>query len=763
MDIARESMPKNAPVAVYNCPSCEKLIAKMNIANSSVYNNFTYSDGVVSNNGSPFTPQFSPSFGKCPFCKKIFFLKNLEETNEHVSKDQFEYIGDPVLSDFADAIEQKLSKTPDDEIEIRTCLWRTINNKIRYNRKPEDRDNEEENKFFKSEQAMLWIENCHALLSLLEKKLEELKNSGSNDDEVIDKINNLSLTIAELHRNLGHFDTCFNIIEGLPDSYEWLKYKYFARTAANDQLVFILIAPDENIDKFENKEINFNDPDKTIEYWTKKIETRDSVKSLYYYLRAKAYFYKGEYQAALNDAVIAISSGGDNEDEYYFLSHIYEKLGDNDNSRWSAFKAKHVEAYNKIINDEWKHGNEKLNSLAEKLFITNKDIYIQKNSGKIMLCLQMQENNYFEYEPVESEILYSGGDNALFRRRPDQFILLENVPEDFFIDSKVRSAIFNKKEILISEKSSNTQREYAAKVRLVFEKLDNFESIIRDGYPVYTSLRARVCANMEKRITDVIGREDCANLAAVLAREEDYSLLKKYIDEGLSLNEKVSYGFKSRRPTPFYYISTNRLVGFMENPLKAMRFLAANGADPDIPSIKGDTPLGNQCMENGLSITLKTLLETGADPNCFTEIENGPIKPLHLMLLPSEYDEETEEFIPIRAEDIDKIRLLIEGGANVNYISDTGSTALSLALNNSEAKVRDEIIELLIKKGADIYSAIDALKRGAEQEHPKSAFTLYEIYSGRINHISVKTDSDLARKYLLLSSDLVNRIATSEN
>jgi len=744
------------PSTVYVCPSCNKPSAKMNVSGQHAQNAASYSDGVKTGSSGSFVSHYTPNFGKCPFCKNVFFLDNLEKTGEYAPHKEYEYITDPVLNDFINIAEKKLFKTPEEEIEVRKCIWRALNDKVRYSRKQNERDNDEENKFFQSEEARLWRENCQSLLSLLEQKYEEQKTSG--DDAV--NLTQILTTIAELHRNLGHFDTCFDIIESLPDSFEWLKYKYMRRTASHDHLVFMLMAPDEKIENFEIDDADLSDPGQTIEYFTKKIDAKDTLNFLYHLLRAKAYFLKGEYQSALNDANIALSNSCDSEGEYYFISQIYEKLDDTDKAKWNYFKGKHIEAYNKIFKDEWISEREEIRGGSEKPLISTERLYIEKSADKLFLCLPVQEGG-----PLEPEILYSGGENALFRRKPDQFILLENVPEDFFTDDDVRKAIFNKKEALIAEKNqtSNPVREYAVNIRLVFEKLDSIESIIRDGYPLFTSLRARVCANMEKPITELIAKHDCINLAAVIAREENYPLLKKYIDEGLPVNEKVSFGFKKWRPTVLYYLSINKLVGFMEDPLKALRFLAANGANANIPGDDGDTPLGNQCLENGLSIIMKTLLSIGADPNCFTEIDNGPIKPLHLMLLPSGYNEDTDEFIPIRDSDIEKIKLLIEGGANVNYISDSGSTALSLALNNSEAEVRKELVRLLIDSGADVPSAIDALNKGVENEHSKSAFTLYEIYSGRIEGLNIKQDSVLARKYLLISSDLINKLNADNN
>jgi len=399
--------------------------------------------------------------------------------------------------------------------------------------------------------------------------------------------------------------------------------------------------------------------------------------------------------------------------------------------------------------------------LHKKPLIASAELYLLKSGGKIILSLKSQENMFFTAEePLQPEILYSGGEYALFRRRPDQFILIEKIPIEFFSEEEVRDVVFNKKEVFFTEKKTETSpaREFTVGIRIILEKLEPSESFIESGYPLFTYLRALVSANIDKPIAEIIGKEDYLNLAAVLAREENYTLLQKYFTENLPINGRVSSIFKSWQPTVLYYITTSKVFGFLEDPVKLIRYLTANGADPNMPCEEGDTPLGNQCLENGLYITIKTLLEAGADPNCFTKIKSGLIKPLHLMLLPSGYNEKTHEFTLINSSDVQKIKLLVNYGADVNYISESGFTALSLAINNSEGKLRSELIMFLLEKGADEQTAVDSLKKDVEQKHAKSAFSLYEIYSGNIKEINIKPDPGLARKYLCISADLINKL-----
>jgi len=747
-----------APPTVYFCPACKKPVAEMNLFSYSVQTNNVYSDGVRTERAGPFTPHFTPSLAKCPFCREIFFLNNLKPTTKIISNKKFKYLESPEKNDYIRAVKQGLSKTNDEEIEARSCLWHALNDIIRHNRKQNDRNSDEENDFLESENGRLWEANCKALLSLLELKVTGVK------DKNIGKVKKeeITITIAELYRNLGSFETCVKILEDLPETYEWLKQKYLFRTSICDRMVFTLISSEDKNEENKTERTDIEDPDKVIEFYTNEIQKRDSSLSLYYSFRSKAYFSKGDFNNALSDINAALLEKS-SRDYYLLRAKIYNEMGNTDNAAWNRFKANHAAAFDYEMSQEHKNNpkslKDSINDEDEKPIISQEKVTIQKNNGNIILCISMQEG-----DPLEPEILYSGGDNALFRRRPDQFILLKKVPQEFFNDTDVREAIFNKKEVTIAEKHYKSQpHEYAAKILLVFEKLDSIESVIKDGYPIFTSLRARVSANMNRIITDIIGKEDCANLLAVLAREENYPILNKYLTEKLPVNDRVSSVFGTWRPTPLYYVTTKKLVGFMEDPLKMIRFLAANGASPDMACEEGDTPLGNQCLNNGLPIIMKTLLEAGADPNRLTDTGEIKIMPLHLTLLPSEYDEETHEFTPIKAKEIEKIKLLVDHNADVNYKSDTGTTPLSLAINNSEGDVRISIIKILLDKGADVQEAIDALEKAAEMESHFAAYALYEIFSGQIDILPVKADSKQARKYLCLAADLKDKAASTED
>ncbi len=152
----------------------------------------------------------------------------------------------------------------------------------------------------------------------------------------------------------------------------------------------------------------------------------------------------------------------------------------------------------------------------------------------------------------------------------------------------------------------------------------------------------------------------------------------------------------------------------MKDGGQMLRFLASLGADPNIPSAEGDTPLYNQCLKHWQPEILETLLEIGADPNQDCEMEDGTFRIFMMALFPDEYEEETGNFIPITEDQLHRIKLLIQYGADVTYTYNSGETALSLVLAYADGEIREELVSLFISKGADVKAAIKGLKKGAE-------------------------------------------------
>jgi hypothetical protein len=79
----------------------------------------------------------------------------------------------------------------------------------------------------------LWQETCEKLLSLKERKLNEITETAEHN-----AITDLRIEVAELQRNLGHFDEALRTLEDLPNSHDWLKKQFEQKCRDKDRMVF---------------------------------------------------------------------------------------------------------------------------------------------------------------------------------------------------------------------------------------------------------------------------------------------------------------------------------------------------------------------------------------------------------------------------------------------------------------------------------------------------------------------------------------------
>ena len=92
------------------------------------------------------------------------------------------------LEEHFEAIEKEMYENKEEEIFIRQQIWWLYNDRIR---------NGEE--IFSGETDELrWIDNLNQLLNLLDRSDLEQR-----------------ITVAEINRNLGNFDTCMKLVEGI--------------------------------------------------------------------------------------------------------------------------------------------------------------------------------------------------------------------------------------------------------------------------------------------------------------------------------------------------------------------------------------------------------------------------------------------------------------------------------------------------------------------------------------------------------------------
>ena len=446
----------------------------------------------------------------------------------------------------------------------------------------------------------------------------------------------------------------------------------------------------------------------------------------------------------------------DNATYFQCRSVIHKALGDVYKADYDLFRAKLID-----MKDRAGGHDSLINTKAEEELGLEKRAPLIETEAPYIFCEGKDSEKIFrvkeiEGEPRLSEMFYSGGKNALLRRRVDQYILLHDLP------IAAAQTLGKEDSVLITEESKS--REYNVNVRHLSPvfSLDTPEEIREDGYPLFASLAALVRTRTAEglSISEILPNDDIPTLAAVLAREEDYPLLDKYIVEHLPLNAKVNWLFNDWQPTPLFYVTSYKAVQSMKDAVKMIRYLAEHGADPNLESEEGDTPLGNQCYAKGTPEIMKALLDAGADPNKQSQIEAGNyLSPLFMILLPDEYNEETHIFKPLTREQVERAKLLIAAGVNVNEKRESGETPLGLALTFAEGEQRRELFTLLRENGADLDEALKGMEKLAGQGNGEYGFALYLYYADwmrNVEHLPVpkpayeqwEKDFEIATRFL---------------
>ena len=206
-------------------------------------------------------------------------------------------------------------------------------------------------------------------------------------------------------------------------------------------------------------------------------------------------------------------------------------------------------------------------------------------------------------------------------------------------ENLARNMEFIKKshEIKEAEDKARLQRQEACKEK---QKTQTFE----DRMAPYAALIERFKNEAPKPVFEVIRdhtkerfqtKEEYAQYAAAMAFYGEYELLERYVKEGaggqydrwnfMILNQTVNPDFDWREPSPLYFITIKEVWEKMKDPKKALDFLIKKHADINERAGDGSTALLNQINNGGSLVTIRALLERGADVNCFDSDGNTPL------------------------------------------------------------------------------------------------------------------------------------------
>jgi len=185
---------------IYKCPNCSNLIQNRSLMSGNTIDAELYSD---LRKIAPMLAEF-PDLTECKKCRNIFWLNKTKEIGEYSWGDEpnplwknADYAEFLSIHNYFRALKENVAEDQHEELYIRKRIWWSFNDRLRKGGKLFRFVNEE----------VRWKENIDRLLELL-------------DIEQVDQ----KIMVAELHRNLGDFERCLELINGIEDAeLEWLK------------------------------------------------------------------------------------------------------------------------------------------------------------------------------------------------------------------------------------------------------------------------------------------------------------------------------------------------------------------------------------------------------------------------------------------------------------------------------------------------------------------------------------------------------------
>ncbi len=293
------------PDIYYKCPKCEKVIKIESILSGNTFGAKQYSDGRMFAPMMPEYPRITAcrKCGNIYWLKDEYEVSGYIPSKKHPLISQEEYDENEYMNkknmrakflmpdQYNDALNNKIYETRQEEIFLRIRFWWCVNDKIRavlngnpFNNEEDirhivtrkikeeinnsqykydfvkdflDKIDREVKELSASETSYIkrrkgarnrnyyqetnCIDNMKELISILTEDIVELSKPETQKDNA-DEIENDTFMIAELHRNLGNFEECKNILKNItnPES-NWLKELFEEECDKENKDVFKII------------------------------------------------------------------------------------------------------------------------------------------------------------------------------------------------------------------------------------------------------------------------------------------------------------------------------------------------------------------------------------------------------------------------------------------------------------------------------------------------------------------------------------------
>ena len=193
----------------YECSNCGKIVIKPCFRFPLLVGcEYLYSDQIQT---MPLVPK-EPTILKCNKCNSFFWFGAVIKRKEHESDilKNIDYLKPLNGSDFIEALEVKVYRKSNEEILIRTWLWRCWNKRLFYNPLEREKSLGHPESITIPENLIDTFEyNCFRLVELL-----DTKNYSGN-----------KMAIAEIYRTMGWFSKSISVLEEIDRDIEGKKLR----------------------------------------------------------------------------------------------------------------------------------------------------------------------------------------------------------------------------------------------------------------------------------------------------------------------------------------------------------------------------------------------------------------------------------------------------------------------------------------------------------------------------------------------------------